>query len=84
MGSNLDISDIRAVAHLVKLCDRFGMDSMSTGTVIGFAMEAFEKGMLEKFTLPEGVDLKFGSVQGAEYLIRAIANQDDLLIRGLP
>ncbi len=70
MGSNLDISDIRAVAHLVKLCDCYGMDSMSTGAVIGFAMEACEKGMIVS---PEGIDLKFGSVEAAEYLIHAIA-----------
>ena len=31
MGSNLDIHDVRAVAHLVKLCDAYGLDSMSTG-----------------------------------------------------
>ncbi|MBF0469154.1 MAG: aldehyde ferredoxin oxidoreductase family protein, partial [Desulfamplus sp.] len=87
MGSNLDISDIRAVAHLVKLCDRFGMDSMSAGSVIGFAMEASEKGMLANFKLPEGIDIKFGNVQAAEYLVRAMANRDDelgeLLSRGV-
>ena len=70
MGSNLDISDIRAVAHLVKLCDCYGLDSMSTGAVIGFAMEACEKGMIDA---PQGIDLKFGSVDAAEYLIHAIA-----------
>ncbi|OGR28204.1 MAG: aldehyde ferredoxin oxidoreductase [Desulfobacterales bacterium RIFOXYA12_FULL_46_15] len=71
MGSNLDIHDIRAVAHLVKLCDLYGMDSMSTGTVIGFAMEACEKGLIKS---PDGINLRFGSIQGAEYLIHAIAN----------
>ena len=71
MGSNLDISDIRAVAHLVKLCDLYGMDSMSTGTVIGFAMEACEKGLIAS---PDGIDLKFGSIPAAEYLIHAVAN----------
>jgi len=74
MGSNLDISDIRAVAHLVKLCDLYGMDSMSTGAVIGFAMEACEKGMIP---CPEGIDLKFGSVPAAEYLIHAIAGRKE-------
>ncbi|MBF0258741.1 MAG: aldehyde ferredoxin oxidoreductase family protein [Desulfamplus sp.] len=87
MGSNLDISDIRAVAHLVKLCDRFGMDSMSAGSIIGFAMEASEKGMLTGFKLPEGIDIKFGNVQAAEYLIKAMANRDnelgDLLSKGV-
>ena len=70
MGSNLDISDVRAVAHLVKLCDCYGMDSMSTGSVIGFAMEACEKGLIPP---PEGIDLAFGNVPAAEYLIHAIA-----------
>ncbi|MCF6247480.1 MAG: aldehyde ferredoxin oxidoreductase family protein [Desulfobacula sp.] len=76
LGSNLDISDIRAVAHLVKLCDLYGMDSMSTGTIIGFAMEACEKGLIEA---PGGIDLKFGSIEAAEYLIHAIANLKDPL-----
>ncbi|SLM32438.1 Aldehyde ferredoxin oxidoreductase [Desulfamplus magnetovallimortis] len=79
MGSNLDISDVRAVAHLVKLCDLFGMDSMSTGGVIGFAMEACENGLLKNYSIPESVDLSFGSVKGAEYIIRSIANQDNKL-----
>jgi aldehyde:ferredoxin oxidoreductase len=76
MGSNLDISDIRAVAHLVKLCDLYGMDSMSTGAVIGFAMEACEKGMIPS---PEGIDLKFGNIPAAEYLIHSIAAQKEEL-----
>lgn len=78
MGTNLDIHDVRAVAHLVKLCDRFGLDSMSTGGVIGFAFEAVERGAL---TAPDGVDLTFGSVAGAEFLIRAIAFQESELGR---
>ncbi|HHP7236459.1 MAG TPA: aldehyde ferredoxin oxidoreductase family protein [Desulfobacterales bacterium] len=78
IGSNLDIHDIRAVAHLVKLCDSFGLDSISAGNVIGFAFEACEKGVL---TAPEGVSLSFGSVAGAEYLIRTIALQEDDLGR---
>jgi aldehyde:ferredoxin oxidoreductase len=78
MGSNLDIHDVRAVAHLVKLCDTFGLDSMSTGGVIGFAFEAVEKGIIEP---PPKVNLSFGSVAGAEYLINAIATQENDLGR---
>ena len=78
MGSNLDIHDVRAVAYLVKLCDAYGLDSMSTGGTIGFAFEAVEKGILNP---PDGVTLAFGSVAGAEYLIHAIALQDNELGR---
>ena len=84
IGSNLDIHDIRAVAHLVKLCDAYGIDSMSAGGVIGFAFEAVEKGVIQE---TEGIRLGFGSVEGAEYLIRAMALQEDdlgrLLSRGV-
>lgn len=76
MGSNLDISDIRAVAHLVKLCDRYGIDSMSTGTVIGFAMEACEKGLIKA---PKGIKLAFGNIDAAQYLIHTIAKKDSEL-----
>lgn len=84
IGSNLDIHDIRAVAHLVKLCDAYGIDSMSAGGVIGFAFEAAQKGVIQA---PEGIRLDFGSVEGAEYLIRSMALQEDelgrLLSRGV-
>ncbi len=84
IGSNLGISDIRAVAHLVKLCDRLGLDSMSTGGVVAFAMEAAQKGLIEP---PEGIRLEFGNVEAAEHLIRALAHRQgelgELLSRGV-
>ena len=88
LGANLDISDVRAVAHLARLCDRFGMDTMSTGGILGFAMEAGEKGILGKYTnlghqqnhkidhtRNHEIKLKFGNVQAAEHLIRVIAEK---------
>ncbi|MCF8011310.1 MAG: aldehyde ferredoxin oxidoreductase family protein [Clostridiales bacterium] len=75
-GSNLDISDIRAVAHLVKLCDCLGLDSMSAGAAVGFAMEACEKGIIDS---PDNVKIDFGSVEAADYLVKAIAHRSDYL-----
>jgi aldehyde:ferredoxin oxidoreductase len=84
VGSNLAISDIRSVAHLVKLCDRLGLDSMSAGGVIGFAMEAAQKGLIQA---PEGMDLEFGNVEAAERLLRAMAHRrgelGELLAQGV-
>lgn len=76
MGSNLAIDDIKAVAYLVKLCDRLGLDSMSAGSSIGFAMEACENGLIES---PHDVKIEFGSVDAAEYLIKAIASREGFL-----
>lgn len=76
LGSNLDISDIRAVTHLTHLCDCLGVDSISMGNVIGFAFEASQRGLILE---PPGITLDFGSVAGAEYLIRTVClRQDDL------
>ncbi|MBC7356273.1 MAG: aldehyde ferredoxin oxidoreductase family protein [Desulfomicrobiaceae bacterium] len=78
MGSNLGIHDVRAVAHLVKLCDTYGIDSMSAAGVIGFAFEAAQEGVLRA---PAEIQLSFGSIAGAEYLLRTIAYQDSELGR---
>ncbi len=70
LGSNTDISDIRSVAYLNRLCDLYGLDTISAGGVIAFAFEAAEKGIIDS---PEGVDLKFGSSSGAEFIIESMA-----------
>ena len=46
LGSNLAIGDIRRVAVLNRLADMLGLDTISAGNAIGFAMEAREKGLL--------------------------------------
>jgi len=71
LGSNLEISDIKAVTYLTHLCDELGLDSMSTGGVIGFAMEAAERGLIPLEI--EGQQIKFGSPLAAEKLMQAIA-----------
>jgi aldehyde:ferredoxin oxidoreductase len=61
LGPNLDIWDIGEIAHLVELCDEMGMDSISLGGVLGYAME-------------HGLDgLEFGNAAAAEQAIRKIA-----------
>ncbi len=76
LGANLGISDIRAVTYLTNLCDRFGLDSMSAGGAIGFAMEACERGIISS---PSEVEIKFGNPKAAEYLIRGMAMQENEL-----
>ncbi len=76
LGSNLAISNIRDIAYLTKLCDTYGMDSISAGCVIAFAFEAVEKGLIDP---PEKELLEFGRTKGAEYLIRSIALQENEL-----
>ncbi len=44
-GSNCDLASIDGLIRYNKLCDDLGLDTMSTGSVLAFAMEATEKGL---------------------------------------
>jgi aldehyde:ferredoxin oxidoreductase len=48
LGSNIGLGDLKQVAALNRVADEFGLDTISLGNVIGFAMEASEKGLIEE------------------------------------
>lgn len=67
-----------------ELCNRYGLDSISTGASVAFAMECFEKGLITKEDT-DGIELKFGNSSIILDLIRKIATRDgvgDLLAEG--
>ncbi|MFW9907790.1 MAG: aldehyde ferredoxin oxidoreductase family protein [Candidatus Thorarchaeota archaeon] len=74
LGGNLLISEPTHVLQLNYLCDDLGLDTITTGSVIGFAMEAFEKGILTRADF--GFDVNFGNVESAIKLIEIIAKRD--------
>ena len=46
LGSNLGVDNFAAVLHANQLCDELGMDTISTGSLIGAVIEGYEKGIL--------------------------------------
>ncbi|MBC7235910.1 MAG: aldehyde ferredoxin oxidoreductase family protein, partial [Chloroflexi bacterium] len=72
VGSNCGIDSLPAVIRLVQLEDDLGMDGMSCGVVVGFAMECFEKGILTKEDFG-GLEPRFGNDDAAVELIKMIA-----------
>ncbi|KYK29325.1 hypothetical protein AYK20_05895 [Thermoplasmatales archaeon SG8-52-1] len=46
MGSNLKMDSIEEVAYLNSRCNELGMDTITLGGVLGFAIEAYEKGII--------------------------------------
>jgi len=66
MGANLGIFDTNQIAEWNQMCSELGMDSISTGNVLGWAMEATEKGIFKS-------NLKFGSPQGVTKTLCDIA-----------
>ena len=84
LGSNCAIDDIVAVAKANELCNKYGLDTISTGAVIAFAMECYEKGIITKKDT-EGMDLRFGNGKAMINLIEMIAKREgigDILAEG--
>jgi aldehyde:ferredoxin oxidoreductase len=77
LGSNVGISDIEAVAHANLLCDDLGIDTISAGNAIGWAMECYEKGILTKKDT-DGLELKFGNVEATFACIEKIAKREGI------
>jgi len=58
-GNNCGIDRFDAIVVAAQLCDEAGLDTMSAGCSIAFAMECFERGLItEKET--DGINLRFG------------------------
>jgi aldehyde:ferredoxin oxidoreductase len=71
LGSNLEIADIKKVAEWNYHADDQGMDSISLGAVLSFAMELGERGML-------ATSLHFGDPAGITELIQDIGHRRGL------
>jgi aldehyde:ferredoxin oxidoreductase len=66
LGSNIGLGDLGQVAALNRIADEFGLDTISLGNVVGFAMEASEKGLINE-------KVPWGEFDQTESLIEDIA-----------
>jgi len=71
-GGNLGVDNLDSIIYMDRLCDEYGMDTMSVGLTISFAMELFEKGILTTEDT-DGLDLRFGNHEAAVALIKKMA-----------
>ena len=68
LGSNCGIFDPDYVIEANFYCDTYGIDTISTGTIIAFAMECYENGILNK-DITGDLELNFGNREAAMELI---------------
>ena len=71
-GSNLGIFDPHTVIELNFYCDAYGLDTISVGTGVAFAMECFEMGLINQ-AHTGGMDLSFGNRLNALELVHQMA-----------
>ena len=83
-GSSCGIDDLAAVAYANQLCNMYGMDTISCGATIAWAMDCFEHGLISQADTG-GLELRFGNTTAMVQLVEAIARRTgfgDLLAEG--
>ncbi len=70
-GGACEVDDIEAVAKANEICDELGMDTISAGLAISWAMEANEKEMID----PE-IDLEFGNAEAMLEVLKKMAYKE--------
>jgi aldehyde:ferredoxin oxidoreductase len=77
-GSACGVGKPEPIVAADMMCDDFGLDTMSTGLSIAWAMENFERGIFTA-TDTDGLDLRFGNDEAMVQAIRRIAYKEGKL-----
>ncbi len=75
LGSCCLMDDVKALAKMNDLCNRYGLDTISTGAFLGFCMECYEKGIISSKDT-DGLDLQWGDKDVMITLIHQIAMRE--------
>jgi aldehyde:ferredoxin oxidoreductase len=84
-GSMCGISDLKAISKANQLCNAYGLDTISTGSLVSFAMECYENGILSKSDTG-GHELRFGNTKAMMSMVEMIAKREglgDVLAEGI-
>ncbi|MCK4653450.1 MAG: aldehyde ferredoxin oxidoreductase family protein [Candidatus Cloacimonetes bacterium] len=73
LGSGCEISDIKEVTLTNELCNDLGFDTISMGVTCSFAMECYEKGLIEDW---KGLELTWGNASAQRELIRLMLKRE--------
>jgi len=77
LGSNCGIDNVKAIVKGNERCGAYSLDTISTGGVIAFAMECFEKGLLSTKDT-DGIELRFGNDEAMLKSIELIARREGI------
>ncbi|HSJ58626.1 MAG TPA: aldehyde ferredoxin oxidoreductase N-terminal domain-containing protein, partial [Anaerolineae bacterium] len=74
-GSYCGIDDLAAISYANQLCNMYGLDTISCGATIAFAMDCFERGLL---TVEDtgGVELQFGNTAAMVQMVELIGKRE--------
>ncbi len=76
-GSDCGITDLAAICKANELCQRYGLDTIGTGTTIAFAMECYENGVIDNETTG-GIELTFGNAEAMLQVMDLIGKREGI------
>jgi aldehyde:ferredoxin oxidoreductase len=83
-GSYCGIDNLPAISLANQYCNQYGMDTISCGATIAWAMDCFEQGLLTKEECG-GIELRFGDAKAMTEMVKLIAKRQgfgDILAEG--
>ena len=83
-GSYCGVDELSAIAYANQVCNQYGLDTISCGATIAFAMDCFEQGLITTADTG-GIELRFGDAAAMTRLVDQIARRQgfgDLLAEG--
>ena len=77
LGSNVGVSDFSAVLRANQMCDELGIDTISTGNLIGVVIEAYESGAISLADL-DGTPIHWGDAGQVLSLVEKIGRREGI------
>mgnify|MGYP001116847199 FL=1 len=77
-GSYCGIGDLAAISQAHQICDMYGVDTISCGATIAFAMECYEKGFIG-LEDTGGIELRFGNADAMLEVLQQIVTKTGAL-----
>ncbi len=76
-GPCCGVDRLEGVIKAIEQCDLYGLDGISTGVIVAFAMECYERGLITKKDTG-GIELNFGNWKALPEMVRKIALREDI------
>jgi aldehyde:ferredoxin oxidoreductase len=85
LGSNCLVDNVEAILKANDLCNRYGIDTISTGSIMAFAMECYENGLINRSDT-DGIEMTWGNPAALVAMIEKMAKREgfgDVLADGV-
>ncbi len=84
-GANCGNTNVESINMANHLCNAYGMDTISAGTIVAFAMECYENGIITKKDT-DGIELNWGNHRALVALVEKMVKREgfgDILADGV-